>query len=122
MADQANGAAEQGPESRLYGAGFTRRLEFWCPPGEDRALNLNDAVALLDAGEVKRSPLPDWPGTHPDAVAGFQPPSEEEIDRMFGRDQAREPVLPSWAKLIAAQLKPIIRAEIRAELRKARKP
>ena len=48
--------AEQSPESRLLDAGFTRRLEFWCPPEEERALNLNDALAMLEAGEVQPDP------------------------------------------------------------------
>ncbi len=51
---------------------------------------------------------------------GFQAPSEEEIDRMLGRNQPEPgpPALPeSWAAAIAAQLKPIIRAEIRSGLR-----
>jgi hypothetical protein len=55
----------ESPESRLLAAGFTRRLEFWCPPGEERALSLNDAA--LDAGEIQPPHL-DWPGVHPDAV------------------------------------------------------
>jgi hypothetical protein len=82
MADEAANGAEQSPESRLLGAGFTRRLEFWCPPGEERALNLSDAVAMLEAGEVQPE-LRAWPGVHPDALVGFQVSSEEEIDRML---------------------------------------
>lgn len=74
--------ALQSPEARLYAAGFTGRLDFWCPPGEDRALILDDAVAMLDAGEV-HPPSVSWPGVHPDALVGFQAPSEEEIDQML---------------------------------------
>ena len=40
------------PEGRLYDAGFTRRLEYWVPPGSDDALSLNDAIARLDSGNV----------------------------------------------------------------------
>jgi hypothetical protein len=121
MADQAHNGAEQSPESRLLGAGFTRRLEFWCPPGEERALNLNDAMAMLEAGEVQPD-LRSWPGVHPDALVGCQAPSEEEIDRMLHPAPAAEPPpLPGWAEPwaveIAALLTPIIRREVRAALR-----
>ncbi len=121
MADQAANGAEQSPESRLLGAGFTRRLEFWCPPGEERALNLNDAIAMLDAGEVQPD-LASWPGVHPDALVGFQAPNEEEIDQMLHPPAPTEPPpLPGWAEPwaaeIAALLTPIIRREIRAALR-----
>jgi hypothetical protein len=121
MADQAANRAEQSPESRLLGAGFTRRLDFWCAPGEERALNLNDAIAMLDAGEVEPD-LASWPGVHPDALVGFQAPSEEEIDRMLHPPPATEPPpLPGWAEPwaveIAALLRPIIRREVRAAVR-----
>ncbi len=120
MADRAANGAEQSPESRLLGAGFTRRLDFWCAPGEERALNLNDAIAMLDAGEVQADRH--WPGVHPDALVGFQVPSEEEIDQMLHPPAATgPPALPGWAEPwaaeIAALLTPIIRREIRAALR-----
>jgi hypothetical protein len=120
MADQAaNGEAS--PESRLYSAGFSRRLGFWCPPGEERTLNLNDAIAMLDAGEVKPN-LPSWPGVHPDTVAGCQAPSEDEIDRMLHPPPPTEPpTLPGWAEpwaeLLAEKLKPVVRAEVRAAMK-----
>jgi hypothetical protein len=121
MADQAANGAEQSPESRLLGAGFTRRLDFWCAPGEERALNLTDAIAMLDAGEVQPG-LRSWPGVHPDALVGFQAPSEEEIDQMLHPPPATEPPpLPGWAEPwaveIAALLTPIIHREIRAAVR-----
>jgi hypothetical protein len=121
MADEAANGAEQSPESRLLGAGFTRRLDFWCPPGEDRALTLDDAVAMLDAGKVQPD-LRSWPGVHPDALVGFQAPSEEEIDQMLHPPASTEPPpLPGWAEpwaaQIAALLTPIIRREIRAAVR-----
>ncbi len=121
MADQAANGAEQSPESRLLGAGFTRRLDFWCPPGDERALNLNDAIAMLDAGEVQPD-LRSWPGVHPEALVGCQAPSEEEIDRMLHPPPPTEPPpLPGWAEPwaaeIAALLTPIIRREIRAAVR-----
>jgi hypothetical protein len=120
MADQAANGAEQSPESRLLNAGFTRRLEFWCAPGEERALSLNDAMAMLDAGEVQADRH--WPGVHPDALVGFRATSEEEIDRMLHPPPAAEPPpLPGWAdpwaELLAEKLKPVVGAVIRAALR-----
>jgi hypothetical protein len=90
MVDQAATGAEQSCESRLLGAGFTRRLDFWCPPGEERVLNLNDAIAMLDAGEIQPD-LASWPGVHPDALVGFRAPSAEEIDRMLHPPPSTEP-------------------------------
>jgi hypothetical protein len=121
VTDQVAKGAEQSPESRLLGAGFTRRLEFWCPPGEERALNLSDAVAMVDAGEVQPD-LASWPGVHPDALVGFQVSSEEEIDRMLHPPAPTDPPpLPGWAEpwaeLLAERLRPVVRAEIRAALR-----
>jgi hypothetical protein len=121
MADQAANGAEQSPESRLLGAGFTRRLEFWCAPGEERALTLDDAIAMLDAGEVQPD-LRSWPAVHPDALVGFQPLNEEEIDQLLHPPASTEPPpLPGWAEpwaaQIAALLTPIIRREIRAAVR-----
>ena len=107
-------------ESRLLAAGLTRQLEFWCPPGEERALNLNDAIAALEAGEVQPPHLA-WPGVHPDAVVGFQAPSEDELDLMLRPPAPTEPPpLPGWAEpwaeLVAEKLQPVVRAEIRAAL------
>jgi hypothetical protein len=121
MADQAATGAEQSSESRLLGAGFTRRLDFWCAPGEERALNLNDAIAMLDAGEVQPD-LRSWPAVHPDALVGFQTLNEEEIDQLLHPPASTEPPpLPGWAEpwaaQIAALLTPIIRREIRAAVR-----
>jgi hypothetical protein len=121
MADEAANGAEQSPESRLLGAGYTRRLDFWCAPGEERALNLNDAIAMLDAGEGQPD-LAAWPGVHPDALVGCQAPSEEEIDRMLHPPPIAEPPpLPGWAEpwaeLLAEKLKPVVRTEVRAALK-----
>jgi hypothetical protein len=121
MADQAAYGVEQSPESQLLGAGFTRRLELWCPPGEERALNLNDAIAMLEAGQVQPD-LASWPGVHPDALVGFQAPSDEELDRMLHPPPAAAPPpLPGWAdpwaELLVEKVKPVVRAEIRAALR-----
>jgi hypothetical protein len=98
MADEAANGPEPSPESRPLGAGFTRRLDFWCPPGEERALNLNDAIAVLDAGEVQPD-LRSWLGVHPDALVGFRAPREEEINQTLHPPPATEPPpLPGWAK------------------------
>lgn len=89
---------QDSPESWLLAAGFTRRLDFWCPPGEDRALNLNDAIAALESGAIQPPHL-SWPGVHPDAVAGFQARSEDELDRMLRPPPRTEPPpLPGWAE------------------------
>jgi hypothetical protein len=40
-----------------------------------------------------------WPGVHPDALEGFRPQSEEEIDRMLRPPPPPEPPpLPEWAE------------------------
>jgi hypothetical protein len=83
MADQA----QETPEARLYAAGFTRQLEFWRTPDGTRVLNLNDAIAGLDSGEIQPGVLefpapPEQPGLReltPDAVDAmadrlFRPP------------------------------------------------
>jgi hypothetical protein len=127
MADQANGAettTESAPteskESRLRAFGFTHSLGFWREPNGERVFSTEDAIAAMDAGEVKPFSIP-WPGVHPDTAHTFQR-TEEEIDQMFHPPPPTEPPpLPSWAEpwaeLVAAQLKPIIRAEVRAALK-----
>ena len=119
MADPAAIEPQQSPESRLLGAGFSRRLQRWVPPGEDRALSLEDAVAALDAGEVMPGGLEipafsDQPGFReltPDAIDAL-------ADRLF---RPQPPPLPNWleplAELVAEKLKPVVRAEVRAALR-----
>jgi hypothetical protein len=57
MADQA----QQTPEGRLYGAGFTRQLEWWVTPDGGRVLSMDDAVAALDSGQIK----PGWTAARP---------------------------------------------------------
>jgi hypothetical protein len=119
MVDQAADGAEQSPESRLLGAGFSRRLEWWVPPGEDRALSLEDAVAALDAGEVKPvgleiRALSDQPG--------FRELTAEAVDAMADRLFGPPPLPPpGWleplAGLVVKKLKPVVRAEVRSGLR-----
>ena len=90
-------------------------------------MTLEDAIAALDSGEIEPQRIP-WPGTHPSTAANFRVRSEEEIDRLLGRNQPppeEPPPLPRWAapwaEVIAEQLveklRPVIRAEIRDVLR-----
>jgi hypothetical protein len=117
MADQAANGAERSPESRLLGAGFSRRLEWWVPPGEDRALSLEDAVAALDAGEVKPGGLEipafsDQPG-----FLELTPAAIDALtDRLF---RPPPPPLPDWLEPLAEKLKPVVRAEVRAAMKAA---
>jgi hypothetical protein len=119
MGDPAATEPQQSPESRLLGAGFSRRLEWWVPPGEDRALSLEAAVAALDASEVKPGGLeiPAFP-----EQPGFRELTPEAIDALADRlFRPPPPPLPDWleplAELLAEKLKPVVRAEIRAALR-----
>jgi hypothetical protein len=92
------------------------------PPGEDRALSLEDAVAALDAGEVKPGGLeipafPDQPG--------FRELTPEAIDALAdGLFRPPPPPLPDWleplAELVAEKLKPVVRAEVRAAMKARR--
>jgi hypothetical protein len=114
MADQA----QETPEARLYAAGFTRQLEFWRTPDGKRVLNMDDAIAGLDSGEIKPDrleiPLPDQPG--------FRGMTPEWIDAMADRVfRPPPPPQPDWleplAELVAEKLKPVVRAEIRSAMR-----
>jgi hypothetical protein len=109
MADEA----QETPQSRLYTAGFTRQLEFWVTPDGERVLNLNDALAALDAGEVKPAglALPDQPG--------FRELTAEAVDAMADRLFGPLPLPPpDWleplAGLVVQKLKPVVRAEVRS--------
>jgi hypothetical protein len=96
--------AHQTPESRLYAAGFTRQLEFWRTPDGERVLNLDDAIAGLDSGEIQPGvlefpALPDQPGLReltPDAVDAMAnrlfrpPPPPPGLARAAGRTGGRE--------------------------------
>jgi hypothetical protein len=117
-------AMTESPEARLYAAGFARRLEFWLSPDGHRVLNLGEAIAALDCGEIK----PGGPTVSlPDA--GVRALPDELVDRICRPPQpAGEPpaCLVAQAQVIAeatvAELKPLIRAEcdraVRAALRK----
>jgi hypothetical protein len=109
MTDQA----QQTPDARLYAAGFTRQLEFWRTPDGKRVLNMNDAIAGLDSGEIK----PDsFTVAFPDT--GARALTDEHVDRLF---HPPPPPPPPWlellAELVAEKLRPVIRAEVRAALR-----
>lgn len=101
MADQANGA-EQSPESRLNAHGFSRRLEFWCPPGSEQALTLDQAIAALDAGEVKPHPpeVLEWPAQ---AQPGFAELTAERVDELADQIfRPPPPPPPPWLPELAA--------------------
>jgi hypothetical protein len=114
-----NSATTKSPESRLYTAGFTRRLEWWVAPDNSRVLSLVDAIAGLDSGEIQ----PGGPVVQlPDA--GVRAFPDDLVDRICPPPQpAGEP--PPWllaqAEVIAAatveKLRPLVRAEVRAALR-----
>jgi hypothetical protein len=120
-----NSATTQSPESRLYAAGFTRQLEWWVAPDGSRVLSLVDAIVGLDSGEIQ----PGGPTVSlPDASVRAFP--DELVDRICPPPATGAPEPPAWllaqAEVIAQatvkKMRPVIRAEIRAELRKGAKP
>jgi hypothetical protein len=128
MADQAASKGTEAPteselKDRLYAAGFAPELGWWREPDDLRLFTLDGAIAALDSGEVQPRYI-EWPGTGVGVPVHVR--SEEEIDRMLGRNQPppEPPPLPGWAEpwaeLVAKKLKPIVRETIRAELRKGR--
>jgi hypothetical protein len=100
-------------EARLYAAGFTRQLEFWLSPDGHRVLNLGDAIAALDSGEIQ----PGGPSVSlPDS--GIRALPDELVERIFHPPPPPPPEwLESLAELVAEKLKPVVRAEVRAALR-----
>jgi hypothetical protein len=116
MAEQA----QQTPEGRLYDAGFTRRLEWWVTPGDERVLSRDDAIEKLDSGEIK----PGGPeiSTLADLQPGYRELTPEAIDAMADSIfRPPPPPPPPWleqlAELVAEKLKPAVRAEVRAALK-----
>ena len=103
---------QESPESRLLGAGFARRLEMWITPDEQRALSTDDAIAVLDSGEIEHGMTFSFPDF------GVRPLPPDLVERILRRPP---PSPPDWleplAELVAEQLKPVIRAEVRAALR-----
>jgi hypothetical protein len=110
------------PEGRLYAAGFTRRLEFWVAPDSEAALSLGDAIARLDRGTVK-PPTFDFPDT------GVRALPDELVDMACPPPLTEVLEPPPWllaqadviAEATAKKLKPLIRAEVRAALREAKR-
>ena len=126
MAEQA----QPTPEARLYAAGFTRQLEWWGTPGDERVLSMDDAIEKLDSGEIKPGG-PESP-TLADLHSGYRELTPEAIDAMADSIfRPPPPPPPPWlselAAAVAEKLKPVVRAEIRAALkadarRRAREP
>jgi hypothetical protein len=132
MTDEATSTGASAPtegalKDRLRAAGFSPELGWWREPGGGRLFTLDDAIAALDCGEVQPRYM-EWPGTHAGVPVHVR--SDEEIDRMLGRNQPpseEPPPLPEWAapwaELIADQLVgklgPVIRRECRAAIRDA---
>jgi hypothetical protein len=114
MADQAQGT----PESRLYAAGFGRQLEWWVPPGSDRAMTVEAAIAALEAGEIEPDRIR-WPAADAERFPGLQPQSEEELDRLLRPPPMAPPWLPELAELVAEKLAPVVGAEVRAAMKAA---
>jgi hypothetical protein len=121
----ASAPTEGALKDRLRAAGFSPELGWWREPGGGRLFTLDDAIAALGSGEIQPRYM-EWPGTHAGVPVHVR--SEEEIDRMLGRNQPppeEPPPLPSWAapwaEVIADQLveklRPAIRAEVRGVLR-----
>jgi hypothetical protein len=114
----SDAAQLESPEGRLYAAGFTRRLEWWVPPGEDRAIGQGDAIALLDSGNFTAPGI-----SFPDG--GVRPFPDELVDRACPPPITEPPPPPGWlvaqaeviAQVTVEMMKPLIRAEIRAALR-----
>jgi hypothetical protein len=104
--------ATESPEARLLGAGFARSLDLWVTPDGERALSLDDAIAGLDSGQIRRQTL-QFPDT------GVRALSAELVDRI---SNPPPPPPPPWleplAELVVKKLKPVVRAEVRAALKK----
>jgi hypothetical protein len=112
-------ASQETPEERMYAAGFGRQLEWWVPPGSDRAMTREAAIAALEAGEIEPDRIP-WPGADAERFPGLHPQSEEELDRLLRPlPMSAPPWLPELAELVAEKLKPVVGAEVRAAMKAA---
>jgi hypothetical protein len=108
----------ESPESRLYAAGFTRRLEYWVAPDNEQALSIQDAIARLDSGDIK-------PTSHGFPDTGVRALPDELVDRICPPLVDGRPQPPPWlvaqaeviARVTVEKLKPLIRAEVGAALR-----
>jgi hypothetical protein len=107
----------------LHHAGFRQRLGFWVSPGGERVMNMDDALAGLDSGEIQPGGV-----THSFAVSeGVLSHARITEEGIRSADEARDrrPEPPQWllaqadviASATVAKLKPLIRAEVRAALR-----
>jgi hypothetical protein len=111
------------PRSSPVPAGFTRQLEFWLSPDGHRVLNLGDAIAALDSGAINPAAGVEFPDS------GVRAIPDKLVDRICPPRSPGPPEPPAWllaqAQVIAEatvqQLKPLIRAEVRAALRKGGK-
>jgi hypothetical protein len=101
-------ATTEGPEARLYAAGFTRQLDFWLSPDGHRVLNLDDAIAALDSGAINPAAGIEFPDSGASALPN------ELVDRICPSPQrGGEP--PAW---LVAQAEVIAEATV-AKLRGA---
>ena len=101
---------QESPESRLLGAGYSRQLGLWVTPDGQRALSTEDAIAALDGGEIGHVTFP--------FAANVRALPDELVDRICHPPAPSPPAwLDSLAELVAEQLKPVIRSEVRAALR-----
>jgi hypothetical protein len=79
------------PASRLYDAGFTRRLEWWVAPDGSRVLSMADAIAGLDSGEIQ----PGGPTlTLPDTAVRALP--DELVDQICPPPSTGVSEPPAW--------------------------
>ncbi len=53
MSQGAHSELQESPKSRLLGAGFTRQLQWWVTPDNQRILDVEEAIAKLDSGEIE---------------------------------------------------------------------
>jgi hypothetical protein len=116
-------ATTKSPEARLYAAGFTRQLEFWLSPDGHRVLNLGDAIAALDSGAINPAAGVEFPDS------GVRAIPDELVDQICPPPATGPAEPPAWllaqadviAQATVQKLKPLIRAEVRAALRKEAK-
>jgi hypothetical protein len=106
MADEV----QESPQSRLLAAGFGRRLEWWVTLDGAQVLDLDDAIAGLDQGEITPGQTVPFPDT------GARALPDELVDRMF-QAPSRPPWLEPLAELVTEKLGPVVRTEVRAALK-----
>jgi hypothetical protein len=97
-------------ESRAISAGYVRHISGWADG--NRVITLDEAIAEIESGKAPGPPTMSVPATHNGAM------SEEQIDQLLNRNrQAEQEQADQWtnhlADLVAAKLRPTIRAELR---------